>query len=57
MSEEDRIKSALKEIGFCDDLRVKVSNGEIVAIHPQVVQRPSKYGVDTQHTVKEAITR
>ena len=57
MPEDDRIRSALKEIAFCDDLRVKVSNGEIVAIHAQVVQRPSKHGIDTQHTIKEAITR
>jgi len=57
MPEEDHIKNALKEIAFCDDLRVKVSYGEIVAIHSQVIQRPSKFGVDTQHTIKEVITK
>lgn len=57
VADEDRIRSAIKEIAFCDDLRVKVSNGEIVAIHAQVIQRPSKHGVDTTHTIKEVITK
>jgi hypothetical protein len=55
--EDDRIKMALKEIAFCDDLRVKVSNGEIVCIKKQVVQRPEKWGINTQHTILEDITR
>lgn len=57
MPEEDKIEMALKEIGFCDELKVKVSNGRIVAICSQIIQRPSKHGIDTQHTIKNMITR
>jgi hypothetical protein len=53
----DKIKLALREIGFCDDLRVKIANGEIVAICKQVIQRTPRAGVRTAITIEEEITR
>lgn len=59
MTMEDKpnnIELALKEIAYCDELRVKVSGGKIVCIPKQVVQRPYKNGIRTQHTIDEDIT-
>lgn len=53
----DKIELALKEIGFCDDLRVKVQDGVIVAICQQVIQRPQRSGIKTQIMIDEDITR
>ena len=57
MVDEDKIEKALQEIGFCNDLRVKVSNGKVFAILKQVVQRPEKWGIKTQHVIDDDITR
>jgi hypothetical protein len=54
---EDKITQALKEIGYCDELKVKVQNGEIICICKQVVQRPVHAGIRTQHTIEEDIIR
>ena len=54
---DDLITQALKEIGFCDDLRVKVREGVIVAICKQVIQRPERAGIRTQHIIEEDITK
>jgi len=57
VADEDKIEKALQEIGFCNDLRVKVSNGKVFAILKQVVQRPEKWGIKTQHVIDDDITR
>lgn len=54
---EDRIEQALKEIGFADECKIKVANGVVIAICKQVIQRPSRAGVRTQHIIEEEITR
>ena len=54
---EDKIQAALKEISFCDELKVKIQDGVIIAICKQVIQRPKKAGVATQHTIDEEITK
>lgn len=53
----DPIAFALKEIGFCDDLKVKVADGVVVAICKQVIVRPSRHGVKTQHVIDEEIRK
>lgn len=53
----DKIEAALKEIGFCDELRVKIENGVIVAICKQVIQRPGHAGIKTQHIIDEEIIK
>jgi len=54
---EDRITQALKEIGFCDELKVRVHEGVIVCICKQVIQRPVHAGVRTQHSIEEDIVK
>ncbi len=54
---DDNITKALKEIGFCDELKVKVANGEIIAICKQIVQRPEHAGIRTQHFIDEDIKK
>ena len=54
---DDKITQALKEIAFCEELKVKIADGVIVAICKQVIQRPERAGVKTQHIIDEEIKR
>lgn len=54
---EDKITQALKEIGYCDELKVKIHEGQLVAICRQVIQRPLHAGVRTQQTIEEEIVK
>jgi hypothetical protein len=53
----DKIEEALKEIWCCNDVRVKVAQGKIVAILAQTVQRPERAGITTTHTIGGDIVR
>lgn len=53
---EDRIRSALKEIGFCDELKVKIADGEIIAISKQRAFKPARHGIKTEITIESEIT-
>jgi len=53
---EDKIEAALKEIGY-GEVRVIVADGVIIALPKQIIQRPEKAGVKTQHTIDEEIKR
>ena len=53
--DKPKLEDILKEIGFTDELKVKVSQGKIRAIPKQTISRPSKYGIRTEHKVEETI--
>lgn len=55
MPEQDKIQLALKEIGFCEDLKVKVADGKVIAILKQRVFRPARHGVKTEIVIDEEI--
>jgi len=55
--EKNRLDLALKEIGFCSELKVVVADGQIIGICKQVVQRPERNGVKTQISIDEEIRR
>ena len=54
---EDKIESALKEIGFCENLQVKIQDGLIIAIVKGRYQRPEKYGIKTEIIIEKDITK
>lgn len=51
----EKLEDILKEIGYTDELKVKVSNGKIRAIPKQRIARPDKFGVRTEHIIEEVI--
>ena len=53
---DDNIIRALKEIGF-GEVKIKLEAGEIICICKQVIQRPERAGVRTQHIVENEITK
>jgi hypothetical protein len=57
MAADNKVDLALKEIGFTDDLRVKVSDGVIVCIPKQRISRPERHGIKTELVIEEEITR
>ena len=56
MSEKTKIEQAIKEIGFCSELKVKIADGMIVAICKGRYERPKRNGVKTEIIVEEDIT-
>lgn len=50
----EKLKDILKEIGY-GEVKVTVDKGKIVALPKQVIQRPKKFGITTQHNIEEVI--
>lgn len=57
MPDINKIDQALKEIGYCEDLRVKVADGVIVSICKGRYSRPERAGVKTEVIIEQEITR
>jgi len=53
---DDNITRAFKEIGF-GEIKVKLEAGEIACICEQIIQRPERAGVRTQHIIEKEITK
>jgi len=54
---DNKVEQALKEIGFADELKVKIADGVIVCIPKQRVSRAARNGVKTEVVIDEDITR
>lgn len=57
MVEQDKITLALKEIKYCENLRVNVADGTIVSIPKQRIFRATKHGIKTEIVIDEEIKR
>ena len=55
MSEKTKIEQALKEIGFCSELKVKIADGVIVAICKGRYERPKRDGIKIEIIIEEDI--
>ena len=57
MPDTNKIEQALREIAFCDELKVKVADGVIIAICKGRYSKPERSGVKTEVIIENEITR